>query len=315
MVNQLFYSPDTRIKIEQELCKLSNEPNPFRTGHWSKWGQNRETAETISEMMERWNETLENSELVKYLFGFYKSELLSEITNSSNKKLCIEEQIPLYTKRKLDDNESPTSCSVGYKNKGYRWFELGKNFSLKDFITYHPETISDQIYRRPDCIVYHSFISIETLAEHAPLNEVNFLYACEGYAAAKYVAFLKNELEELNKTIANNIGKITMQTNLSEEQLKKLRNELIISGYIKEIKENDFIYFFSGKPLKIMEKIKWQKAISVGDYLLRKVCLGFSYPVVNNCIETKNHEKFDSNKRTKKSGYNEIDVLLELIKA
>jgi hypothetical protein len=193
-LDQLFYSPDTRLKIEQELKKLTKETNPFRKGHISKWGQVREKAETIGEMIKRWNETLADSKLVKDTIDFYKRNFLSELKNLSNKKLFIEGQISLHSKCKLSDNDLSTRSEIGYKNKGYRWGELGKNFSLKDFITYHPETANEHPYNYSILTVYHSFISIETLVEQAPLNELYFLYACEGYAEAKYVAFLKSEL-------------------------------------------------------------------------------------------------------------------------
>lgn len=196
--NQLFYSPETRIKIEQELSKLINEPNPFRNGHFSKWGQVKDKPETIGEMMQRWNGTLENSKLVKNLFDINQQEFLRITLNKniSQKKVIIDEQIHIHSKCKLGDDELSSITEIGYKNKGYRWFESGNDFSLKDFITYHPETISDQVYYKQIITSFHnsrSSQSIETLAEQAPLNELNFLYACEGYATAKYVDFLKNE--------------------------------------------------------------------------------------------------------------------------
>ncbi len=107
-------------------------------------------------------------------------------------------------------------------------------------------------------------------------------------------------------------SKKTLQSILSQEQLKKLYKLLIEDKYIIRTKENDFIYFFSGKPLSDIPKIHWDKSKKLAVNLLDNICVNFSFPVANNCIKT-NHKKLDSNDRPKRD-FNEIIVLLKRIR-
>lgn len=199
-MNQLFYSPDTRLKIEQELKKLADESNPFQNGHISKWGQVKDKLETIGEMIKRWNETLADSKLVKDLYDDFKRKYFEKIEKGSNKESLISKQIRSSIKFRLNDDELPKKSFDGFRNKGYRWYEEGENFSLKDFVLYHPETISDNVFEEVQLVIAYEVGTpdlIQTLVKWAPKNELYFCDACEGYAAAKYVAFLKSELEEI----------------------------------------------------------------------------------------------------------------------
>jgi hypothetical protein len=109
--------------------------------------------------------------------------------------------------------------------------------------------------------------------------------------------------------INSDIGN-TLNTNYTHNQLRKLYNLLLEKKYIKAINENDFIYFFSGKPLNNIPKIFWVKSKGMVIYMLEKICLNFSLSAANNCIQT-NRKKLDSNDRTK-TGYQEIDDILKL---
>jgi hypothetical protein len=102
----------------------------------------------------------------------------------------------------------------------------------------------------------------------------------------------------------------TLQTNYTSEQIKKLLELLIGGNYIKQINENNFIYFFSGKPLNGIPKIYWNKSKRLAVNLLDKICMNPSFTTVNNCIQTK-YKKFDSNDRPKRD-FNEIEGIIKL---
>jgi hypothetical protein len=245
MVNQLFYSQDTRIKVEQELKKLVNEPNPFQNAHISKWGQVREKRETIGEVIERWNETLADSNLVKGLYDDFKRKYIQEIEKGSTKEPLISKQIRSSSKFRLNDDELPKKSFDGFRNKGFRWYEEGKNFSLKDFILYHPETISENVFEEVQLVTVYEIPTqdlIQTLVKWAPKNELFFCDACEGYAAAKYVAFLKNELEDLNKkkTVSAKSAKIKKSPHFKLKDNKPATKKLVTNLY-RKLKKKGFI--------------------------------------------------------------------------
>lgn len=122
------------------------------------------------------------------------------------------------------------------------------------------------------------------------------------YVYGRYFLFydyLKSSLLSL-KPNEDKQPKITLQTNLTPEQLKALHKALIAGNYIaSNTKEIDFIYLLSGKPLNGMSKIKWmrKKPKSEAMYLLDKICLNLNLTTANNCIET-DKKALDSNNRT-----------------
>lgn len=184
----------TSVTIEEGLKKLKDEINPFYDGHLSKLGIKRKNAETIGEMMRRWDETISCSKIVKDQFDFLQNKYFEKI-KSEDKQALINKHIETYSEYRI--SEKSKSFEQGYTNKGFRWFEEKKDFSLKDFILHNPETISPEVF--DEAVKFVSFPTItESLIENAPKQERYFCYACEGYAYARYVAFLKEE--QIKKT-------------------------------------------------------------------------------------------------------------------
>ncbi|MGN6264763.1 MAG: hypothetical protein ACTHM5_03775 [Ginsengibacter sp.] len=179
----------TSALIEEGLKKIQNEDNPFYDGHVSKWGIERDKSEKIGEMMGRWDETIASSKLANELFEFLQNEYFNKIKSEAKQGL-IKKHIDSYNQYRINGNSM--NFEAGYTNKGFRWFEEQKDFSLRDFILHHPETISDQVYDEAAKLISYPIIT-EALIENAPKQELYFCYACEGYAYAKYVAFLRDE--------------------------------------------------------------------------------------------------------------------------
>lgn len=128
----------------------------------------------------------------------------------------------------------------------------------------------------------------------------------------KIFDFINSEIDENINVESNDEKNVlkTLQTNYTDAQLKKLYKLLIEGNYISGTKENDFIYFFSGKPLKGIKKIKWKKSKSKAAYLLEKICLNLKLLTANHCIET-NQKGLRSN--NKKGAYNDIEVIIKSI--
>lgn len=222
--------PYTNFEVEEGLKKNRDEINPFRFGIWSVinskisspghdsyWSVIKNTAidfssqnwsnirnsiidsnlqdlivtrpETIGEMMERWDETLEDS--AKSIFDDLCSEYLAATGNGTNKMEIAEKKIKKYQESKIEIASTAKNFREGYRNKGYRWFEEGRNFSIKDFVLYNPETTSCEVYTGRDNLDTKTAY-LESMVENAPNQELHFHLSCEGYAHAKFVHFLKN---------------------------------------------------------------------------------------------------------------------------
>ncbi len=185
-------------KIEEGLKKLSKEINPFRIlDHPSNWSKKvPDKPETIRKMMKRWNVTLADSKLVNETFARLKKEYFEKVEKGEKKESLVKKHMVSFKNFRISE---PQKNNVeGYRNKGYIWFEEGKNFSLKDFIVYHCETSSQQVY--DEATVNNILIVTDELIENAPKQEFHFCSACEGYAYAKYIDFLKSEsMTDLNK--------------------------------------------------------------------------------------------------------------------
>lgn len=127
---------------------------------------------------------------------------------------------------------------------------------------------------------------------------------------------ISNAIEDAyNRTLEPSTGSSTLQVLLTIEQIKKL-HKILITQYIENISEVDFIYWLTGKQLfNNVPKIKWEKKQSKGKaiQLFKAICLNFSYTSLNKCVET-NSKKFDSND-VSKTGYAEIDqVVIQVTK-
>jgi hypothetical protein len=187
----------------------------------------------------------------------------------------------------------PIQCGT-YKRLGFEWVNNGINASEEDF----------------DLVIYRN---TDLWGLHITNEEKNLIYLskfrllADGGALAFHIAFLRNELNK--KDLGQERIVNTMQTNYTTEQLKKLYELLIKDKYIIETNENDFIYFFSGKPLINMPKIYWNASKKKAFYLLTKICINFSLPTVNKCIKT-NYKPLDHNDNS--PGYQEIDDILKL---
>lgn len=224
----------TSNSIEDGLKKMEGEINPFCNGHLSKLGIKRNHLETIGEMMERWGETIACSELANDSFEFLQSEYFDKIKRE-DKQVLINKHINQYTS-KYRLSEKSTRFEEGYTNKGFRWFEEKKDFSLRDFILYHPETISDQVYDEAVKFISYPLIT-EALIENAPKQELYFCYACEGYAFAKYVSFLKEEETEEEENLPKK--KIMQDAFISRKFIELFAGTILIDSCLDLLRETD----------------------------------------------------------------------------
>lgn len=106
--------------------------------------------------------------------------------------------------------------------------------------------------------------------------------------ALKYVNYLD---QIINGSITQENKKVytTFNTELSEEQMKKLRLRLMEGGFISRVSEKDFIYIFSGQPIKKnCAKIEWSRSINALRDLLERIQVSpVSAKKVKSCF-TKN---------------------------
>ena len=305
---------DIQQSVAEYLISNARKENPFKKrNHISNWDHIEQEAEslekanecleiqdlpkelTIQALLDRWEIGLTNCALVAEYFSHLQNAYLLKINNGGNKKIIIDSEIALSSQYKL--NDTPETLKSGYRNKGFKWFERGQDFSLKDFVIYVPETAS---YLEFDASKPYVITLTPEMKENAPLRELYFLYAAEGYAYAKYVHFLQREF--------NNTGKVSLETAISADNLKVIRNELISGKYIDNIPENDFLYLFSGQPLLNNLKIKWLFSKKMGYYFFQKICINFKLETLNNWVNTK-HKPFDSNDKPA-TGYKQIDDLM-----
>ena len=125
------------------------------------------------------------------------------------------------------------------------------------------------------------------------------------------------ELEKKKENIQDsingndNLPRKTLNT-IYPNQLERLRKLLVDGGYILNIKENDFIYLFTGNSLIGSPKLKWEKSKKLVVNLLDKICINFSFTDANNCIESRS-KKLDSNDRPKRD-YDEITTIVNQLK-
>jgi hypothetical protein len=172
--------------LENKLKLIAHERNPFFTS--VRVLPNVESRETIGELMERWEVQLSVCDSINLIFNKLKEEFIHKVRQSENKELLIQKHIAGYRVRKLD--RPPTSRKEGYINKGYRWFEEGKTFALKDFVLNHKETRDEQVYDETKHKSYLLQLDNDTWIYNRPFAERDFLHAAEGYAYGKYVHFL-----------------------------------------------------------------------------------------------------------------------------
>lgn len=190
-----------------------------------------------------------------------------------------------FSKMKKSKRHAASSKSdIVYKKNEYRLlrdFLDTEVIKAEEYQTYFTEYQSD-----PDQRVYYYDLQ----------NWIDFLQK------------IKRETESQSETEDDFPSKKTVQTKLDEPQLRKLFKELIAGKYISQkTKENDFVYFFSGKPLNGIRKIKWLKKKSDAMYLLDRISINLNLTTANNCIET-DKKGLDSNNRSKV--YNPIDEIL-----
>lgn len=103
------------------------------------------------------------------------------------------------------------------------------------------------------------------------------------------------ESKEDNITIQNHPIITTLKTILTTDELKKLHKQLN-EKYIKEISENDFNYWLSGKPIiNGMKKIYWKGAKGHAIQLFKAICVNFGFPMLNKCVQHRAKKPFDSN--------------------
>lgn len=127
-----------------------------------------------------------------------------------------------------------------------------------------------------------------------------------------YFRRLKKKYKEITSQEENGSANLlTLKTNLTEDQLKKLHKKLN-EKYIKTISENNFVHLLTSKPINGIDKIKWLKTKTMAVYLFDKICLDFSFSILNKCVE-KNNSGFDHNNRSKVK-FDDIEEILKSIK-
>lgn len=202
----------TSTWIEEGLFRMKEEANPYWYGSNFEIGIENSKPETIGDMMERWSESLADSKLTNQIFDSLKNDYLKTLESGATKLQLIEDLIKKYETHKL--NKLAGNFKEGYINKGYQWYEKNYNFSLKDFVLHHPETISCEFEATSNL----DLMVTETFIENSPRQEKYFKYACEGWVYAKFVDFLNNELNLAKQNVSpeNSIQfiEITLQDRL-----------------------------------------------------------------------------------------------------
>ena len=183
-----------RERIEAGMQEMGEDKTGFRQhSHPANWSQPSQKPETYAELMQRWDVIIADSKLAKDKFERLKSEYLKKIDNGAKKESLIQRDIDKYNLTKMPKRlEDGFMLKDGFMSKGYIWFEDASDFSLKDFVLYHPETISEQVYDEKKAVILDGRC-IDTYVEQGQ-KRTEISFACEGYAYAKYVDFLETEL-------------------------------------------------------------------------------------------------------------------------
>jgi len=205
--------------LENRLKLIADERNPFFSAVSTL--PVRDHPETIGELIERWDVQLSVCECANRIFDNLKEEFIHKVKQGENKDLLIKKHIAGYRERKLD---RPSKYrKEGYINKGYRWFEEGKTFSLKDFILNHKETREEQVFDETRNKIYEWPLDNYAWIYNRPYAEKDFLDAAEGYAYAKYVHFLTQQnksAEAIDPMDLIEIG-LHRRFEIIEERIKK----------------------------------------------------------------------------------------------
>ena len=147
-------------------------------------------------------------------------------------------------------------------------------------------------------------VSKDSLDRHDPRYE----------KARDYIRYLAQVIDGQDKSESDS-KLITLQSNLSDDQLRQLRKELIREKIIENINAEDFIYLLTGQPITLtMKQINWKHS-KVKACVLLGAIVGkkFINSIANKCFVLAKNRKnkiFDSNVKAT-TGYPDIERILK----
>jgi len=122
--------------------------------------------------------------------------------------------------------------------------------------------------------------------------------------------------KERSKLMGNDLLLRTFNTSYTPSQLKTIRKNLITEKIISNITEDDFLYLFTGLPIKEnMTQLNWKKSVSFAHFFLSKVVycgVNFDTKQVKQCITFPDGKELDSNSKSR-SQYKNEEILQRIL--
>lgn len=224
----------------------------------------------------------------------------------------------------------------------------GAASDYKEFQEVHTVFIKHETYDVPDAMTAEEMkIHQQAFINKIPIHggdklqqlydfDLKYLQARNpGYTEALYIKNLKRDLTEISLDRSNlhnqiraeiflqflneqNIDSDIPKTFTSRyNQLNTIRERLIEEKIIRAISEDNFVYLFTGQPIKKeMNRLEWKASHQLCHLFLSEVAykgVNFSYKQVDECIKFLNGNKLNHTHK-RPPGYKNKDILERILK-
>ncbi len=130
-------------------------------------------------------------------------------------------------------------------------------------------------------------------------------------AAKYYTDWIKESHPDLSS-----IPKTLIVTEFENEQLIVIKKRLVDKKIIESISDADFLYLFTGQPIKkTLKKLIWKGSRPFAHEFIKRVVFGdkkFNFITINQCISFPNSKELNSNDKSKAEYKNDtLNIILQ----